>query len=157
MQLEVIYTKLYCSTLAQRQHEKLSNKWPLVFNKQWYIRDSTRLLYQTIIYHILGKFLQLKASKPTPITTVNGALQSPVIQQSIGSFCFEFYYYLFGPEVGSLSLYIEKTNIERTKIWSRHGSQTDSWHFFKQTIPKQNATFTVRELSMCINKNLFVL
>ncbi|XP_052068054.1 uncharacterized protein LOC127707514 [Mytilus californianus] len=47
-----------------------------------------------------------------------------------GTFCFTFWYHMFGKGMGTLNVYIKSGN-RSTKYWSQSGSQGDNWKFVK--------------------------
>lgn len=62
-------------------------------------------------------------------------------------FCFEFFYYMFGDDVGVLSLTISHidnfSNRKHEKFWTKSGSLADKWYRERITIMPQNYNFTV--------------
>lgn len=65
-----------------------------------------------------------------------------------GAKCIEFYYYMYGPEVGELSLYREtiKNSIQTvgSRLWTRTKSSEPMWLFASANYSPQNSSESFR-------------
>ena len=77
---------------------------------------------------LLGRYMYIEASYPrrpgqsarlfSPLVTVSGSSTK----------CLEFWYHMYGPHVGSLSVYTNTTTgILSTAIWSKNATQGNLW------------------------------
>ena len=77
---------------------------------------------------LLGRYMYIEASYPrrpgqaarlfSPLVTVSG----------LSTKCLEFWYHMYGPHVGSLSVYTNTTTgILSTAIWSKNATQGNLW------------------------------
>lgn len=80
----------------------------------------------------LGSYVYLPSTPPRP----NGDaadLVSSVIIPAFGPGCFSFWYHMYGPNPGTLSVYIIVHDRQSLR-WTRSGSQGDQWKSAQLTI-----------------------
>ena len=86
------------------------------------------LLIKYMCLFLLGRYMYIEASYPrqpgqaarlfSPLVTVSGSSTK----------CLEFWYHMYGPHVGSLSVYTNTTaGILSTAIWSKNATQGNLW------------------------------
>ena len=77
------------------------------------------------IYHwyLTGSFLYLRGDADR-----SGRLISSEIIASVSSpRCLEFYYYMYGEEIGRLGVSMRSSGGKVVPVWSRHGNQGRQW------------------------------
>ena len=74
-----------------------------------------------------GNYLYIEASAKTAGQTavLNSPLVSPTPAQGSG-YCFSFWYHMFGPHIGSLTVYT-LTNGRKVQQWTKTGTQGNKW------------------------------
>ena len=73
-----------------------------------------------------GYYIYIETSQPRKQGQV-AILDSPVLPPTPPTgHCLSFWYYMFGPTIGSLNIYL-RTNYNRTLFWNRNGTQGDKW------------------------------
>ncbi|XP_078082842.1 apical endosomal glycoprotein-like isoform X2 [Mustelus asterias] len=127
--------------------ETVCSEWEQNANAslQW-IRDSGResnLLHHGPNYdHTLnGKGYYLFVNN----TTANGgdrkARYTSILQTATsGNQCFSFWYHMYGPDIGTLSLKLQQGQSEEL-LWTRTGTHGNQWRRGFHTIPPQNQHF----------------
>ena len=61
----------------------------------------------------------------------NAIYMSPSITK--GPKCFKFWYHMFGPHIGALSIY-SAINGNMTKLWTKSGTQENKWKSANVTV-----------------------
>jgi hypothetical protein len=74
-----------------------------------------------------------------------GTLQSPTIDPTNTSTCFQFYYFIYGDNTGSITLSLIN-RLSKNLIWKRARPAGDMWHSYMIDIPPQNISFKVYNL-----------
>uniref|UniRef100_H2ZZX6 MAM domain containing 4 n=1 Tax=Latimeria chalumnae TaxID=7897 RepID=H2ZZX6_LATCH len=61
--------------------------------------------------------------------------------QHFGDLCLSFWYYMYGPQIGTLNVKIKLEGKNETLLWTRKGTQGNVWHLGFCTLPHQNKMF----------------
>nr|KAG5689549.1 hypothetical protein BaRGS_022052 [Batillaria attramentaria] len=79
-----------------------------------------------------GSYIYLEASQPR-VTGDMAQLTSPSIPPTQGPACFSFWYHMYGPSIGNLTVL---TNIKGRTVtrWSRSGTQANKWQQVQLTV-----------------------
>ncbi|XP_013393211.1 MAM and LDL-receptor class A domain-containing protein 1 [Lingula anatina] len=88
-----------------------------------------------------GYYMYVEASSPRK----NGdkaQLVSPVYSTTTQYQCLQFWYHMFGRNIGTLNVYL-KVGAVTAKIWSETGDQGNKWYIASASIPPQNRLFQV--------------
>ncbi|XP_013397767.1 MAM and LDL-receptor class A domain-containing protein 1-like [Lingula anatina] len=88
-----------------------------------------------------GYYMYVEASSPRR----NGdkaQLVSPVYSTTTQYQCLQFWYHMFGRNIGTLNVYL-KVGAVTAKIWSETGDQGNKWYIASASIPPQNRLFQV--------------
>lgn len=88
---------------------------------------------------LAGHYAFIDASDPR-VAGDNAFLISPIFPAALGK-CLEFYYYMYGSDVGTLNVYLT-TLTQNTKIWTKTGDQGKGWFHAFASIKSQD-NFTV--------------
>ncbi|CAM1320644.1 Uncharacterised protein g7537 [Pycnogonum litorale] len=56
--------------------------------------------------------------------------------------CLGFYYYMFGENIGSFTVYTKSKN-RRSALWMKTGSHGESWYFVHLNVPASNNSYTI--------------
>ena len=108
------------------------------------------LLIKCMCLFLLGRYMYIEASYPrrpgqaarlfSPLVTVSGSSTK----------CLEFWYHMYGPHVGSLSVYTNTTTgILSTAIWSKNATQGNLWKSAVVEV-QMNQSYMVRfEIALC--------
>jgi len=91
-----------------------------------------------------GRFIQIY-NRTGSILDPTGALQSPLIDPTQTTTCFEFDYFIHSVGVGRIELSLVNSSGDNP-IWIRRYSAGDMWHHYMINIPPQKTSFKV-----CIN------
>ena len=82
------------------------------------------------VYHycfVTGYYMYIETSAPA-VTGNKARLQSPVYSAQTAKECIHFWYYMFGTNIGTLSVYLlPTTQGSRSTLFSRSGNQADLW------------------------------
>ena len=70
-----------------------------------------------------GKYLQTE-----PIGSAEAILVSETFFTGGVPWCLEFYYHMYGNDIGSLSVYVREDNGQEALVWERSGNQGNAWH-----------------------------
>ncbi|XP_048414760.2 apical endosomal glycoprotein isoform X2 [Stegostoma tigrinum] len=111
---------------------------------QW-IRDngSELLKYAPMYDHTLngkGYYLfihNLSASLPNHTARLSTILQTATSANQ----CFSFWYHMYGPSIGTLSLKVQQEGRPEELLWTRTGTNGNQWRWAFHTIPPQNKHF----------------
>lgn len=87
-----------------------------------------------IIFISGGYYVYLESSWPRKIgdkADLISSIMSPT--EELGSSCFTFWYYMYGPRIGTLAVYTIIQN-RLSLRWTRSGTQGDEWKLVQLTI-----------------------
>ena len=84
--------------------------------------------------------MYIEASSPQR-TGDKARLESPQQQPSPGGSCLEFWYHMYGVNMGSLAVYITD-NVRTSNVWTKSGNQGNRWQKGRATL-KSTSNFTV--------------
>ena len=99
---------------------------------------------------LLGRYMYIEASYPrrpgqaarlfSPLVTVSGSSTK----------CLEFWYHMYGPHVGSLSVYTNTTTgILSTAIWSKNATQGNLWKSAVVEVQMNQSYMVSFEIALC--------
>ncbi|CAB4026654.1 MAM and LDL-receptor class A domain-containing 2-like, partial [Paramuricea clavata] len=80
----------------------------------------------------LGFYMYAETSSPRR-TGDKARLQSPQQQPAVGGKCLEFWYHMWGNNMGSLAVYI-KDNVRTSQVWKKSGNQGSTWQKGRVTL-----------------------
>lgn len=92
------------------------------------------------IFFLKGQYLYVESSEPRRFAD-RAILTSGLLK---GLQCMRFRYYMFGQDMGSLSVYRVGDGIMRGRLWRRYGNQGDKWHEARITLPCNSTSYMVR-------------
>lgn len=95
----------------------------------------TILIFTLIHFIPKGYYAFLETSSPYQ-PGMKGRLISKQYKAS-SSMCFDFWYFMYGKSVGSLTVYMENSS-GRTNLWTRDGNQGNDW--LEANIPLSSPT-----------------
>ena len=80
-----------------------------------------------------GSYIYIETSSPRKRGDI-ARIDSPVLSPTPpAGHCLSFWYYMFGPTIGSLNIYLQN-NFNRSLFWSKTGPQGDKWIQASRTI-----------------------
>ena len=80
-----------------------------------------------------GSYIYIETSSPRRRGDI-ARLDSPVLTPTpAAGHCLSFWYYMFGPNIGSLKIYLQN-NYNRSLFWSKVGPQGDKWTQASRTV-----------------------
>ena len=80
-----------------------------------------------------GSYIYIETSYPRHRGDI-ARLDSPILTPTPATgHCLSFWYYMFGPTIGQLNIYLQN-NFNRTLFWSKSGPQQDRWMKGSRTI-----------------------
>ncbi|XP_048448266.1 apical endosomal glycoprotein-like, partial [Rhincodon typus] len=113
-------------------------------NLQWIRDNGSELLKYTPMYdHTLngkGYYLFIhnsSASFPNHTARLTTILQTATSANQ----CFSFWYHMYGPNIGTLSLKVQQEGQPEELLWTRTGTNGNKWRLAFHTIPPQNKHF----------------
>ena len=72
--------------------------------------------------------MHIEASYPR-VPGDRAVMESPAYPATIGGKCVEFYYHMYGADMGTLRMFLRKGGrIDRTPVWTLSGNQGNAWH-----------------------------
>eukprot|EP00795_Rhopilema_esculentum_P012712 gene12712-3431_t len=75
-----------------------------------------------------GHYMHIEASYPR-VPGDRAVMESPAYPATIGGKCVEFYYHMYGADMGTLRMFLRKGGrIDRTPVWTLSGDQGNVWH-----------------------------
>ena len=86
-------------------------------------------------YSITGSYIYIEASPQLP------GDRARLLSDWMGPnevVCIQFWYHMYGSEIGNLSIYL-KTNQSETIVWTLSGNQGDQWKFAQTTLNSGDA------------------
>ncbi|ESO89417.1 hypothetical protein LOTGIDRAFT_77902, partial [Lottia gigantea] len=83
-----------------------------------------------------GTYIYTESSRPRAAGD-RAKLKSKLQTSLNGNTCFGFYYYMFGKDMGSLSVYVVTETNERYNLWKLEDEQGDQWFHAQLVIPVQ--------------------
>ncbi|KAL9981490.1 hypothetical protein ACROYT_G010197 [Oculina patagonica] len=87
-----------------------------------------------------GQYLYVESSEPRRFgdraTLISGVLK--------GLQCMRFMYYMYGQDMGSMSVYRFGDGVMRSRLWHRHGDQGDRWHEARITLPCNSTSYMLQ-------------
>lgn len=92
------------------------------------VLKKTKLCISIYCYLFLkakGHYIYLEGSG------IDNGTKSEIISTTVnldGTFCFTFWYHMYGKDMGTLNVYIQSGNTT-IKYWSHSGDQGDNWKF----------------------------
>lgn len=87
-----------------------------------------------------GQYLYVESSEPRRFAD-RAILTSGLLK---GLQCMRFRYYMFGQDMGSLSVYRVGDGIMRGRLWRRYGNQGDKWHEARITLPCNSTSYMIQ-------------
>ena len=99
---------------------------------------------------LLGRYMYIEASSPRRPGQA-ARLFSPLVTASGSSTkCLEFWYHMYGPHVGSLSVYTNTTTgILSTAIWSKNATQGNLWKSAVVEVQMNQSYMVSFEIALC--------
>ena len=91
------------------------------------------------IFFLKGQYLYVESSEPRRVGD-RAILFSGLLK---GLQCMRFRYYMFGQDMGSLSVYRFGDGVMRGRLWRRYGNQGDKWHEARITLPCNATSYMV--------------
>ncbi|XP_071956926.1 MAM and LDL-receptor class A domain-containing protein 2-like [Antedon mediterranea] len=74
-----------------------------------------------------GHYMYIETSTPRTNGDV-AQLYSPTYKARAGSVCLEFWYHMYGPNIGSLNIYQQKNGIVSSVLWSKSSNEGIIWN-----------------------------
>ena len=72
--------------------------------------------------------MHIEASYPR-VPGDRAVMESPEYPQTLFGKCVEFYYHMYGTDMGTMRIYLRKGGVlDRTPVWSMSGNQGNKWH-----------------------------
>ncbi|XP_019632083.1 PREDICTED: MAM and LDL-receptor class A domain-containing protein 2-like [Branchiostoma belcheri] len=84
-----------------------------------------------------GHFVFIETSSPR-VPGDNAIFLSPTYQTTSPNYCVEFYYHMFGVNIGTLNVYAKKNGNLGTALWTLSGDQGDIWVMAQVTVTADN-------------------
>ncbi|XP_071965542.1 MAM and LDL-receptor class A domain-containing protein 1-like [Antedon mediterranea] len=82
----------------------------------------------------LGRYIYIESSQPRrPLETA--VIRSPTMDGTATVPCLQFWYHMYGMNVGTLTVFKEEPGFEPTRLWWRGGDQGNEWIEAKINIP----------------------
>lgn len=88
------------------------------------------------VLSVAGNYLYIEASSPRHPNDV-AQLVSQIFDGSPRAFCFEFWYSMVGVDIGTLTVYLKKGNVQNP-IWSLSGNQQSDWNQARFSVQSSN-------------------
>ena len=93
---------------------------------------------RVLVYFPLGFYMYTEASSPRSRGD-KARLISPTNPATTGS-CLEFWYHMYGTDIGTLNVYARVGNTLPTRaLWSENGNQGNVWKIARTTISNTQA------------------
>ena len=90
-------------------------------------------------FDFVGQYLYVESSEPRRFgdkaTLISGVFK--------GLQCMRFKYYMYGQDMGYLSVYRFGDGVMRSRLWRRKGDQGDRWHEVRITLPCDSPSYMV--------------
>lgn len=90
-------------------------------------------------FDFVGQYLYVESSEPRRFgdkaTLISGVLK--------GVQCMRFKYYMYGQDMGYLSVYRFGDGVMRSRLWHRKGNQGDRWNEARITLPCNSPSYMV--------------
>ncbi|XP_022800392.1 MAM and LDL-receptor class A domain-containing protein 1-like [Stylophora pistillata] len=87
-----------------------------------------------------GQYLYVESSEPRRVGD-RAILFSGLLK---GLQCMRFRYYMFGQDMGSLSVYRFGDGVMKGRLWRRYGNQGDKWHEARITLPCNATSYMIQ-------------
>ncbi|XP_066300034.1 MAM and LDL-receptor class A domain-containing protein 1-like [Branchiostoma lanceolatum] len=84
-----------------------------------------------------GHFVFIETSSPR-VPGDNAIFLSPTYPTSSPNYCVEFYYHMFGTNIGTLNVYAKKNGNLGPAVWTLSGDQGDIWVMAQVTVTADN-------------------
>ena len=91
---------------------------------------------------IVGYYYYIEVSSPRKLGD-KARIISPDYQPSTKPQCFNFYYHMWGSHIGTLNVYSQANNDNKTLLWTKTTDQGNQWSKGQATLPAQTGTFKV--------------
>ena len=95
----------------------------------------------TSVGTLYGSYIYIETSSPRRRGDRARLISPTLSPTAVNGNCLTFWYYMFGPTIGRLNLYL-KTNVNSTLFWSHTGPQGDMWKKASRTV-KSNIDYTL--------------
>ena len=84
-----------------------------------------------------GHYMHIEASYPRRPGD-RAVMESPEYPATMGGKCVEFYYHMYGVDMGTMRAFLRKGGrLDRTPVWSMSGNQGNSWYRASFTVQTQ--------------------
>ncbi|XP_070566390.1 MAM and LDL-receptor class A domain-containing protein 1-like [Ptychodera flava] len=84
-----------------------------------------------------GGYIFIESSNPR-VENDTARIESSTLSNT-ANLCLQFWYHMYGPDVGTLNVYIQENSIRGNAVWTRKGTHGDVWHYGYYNLPILNS------------------